>query len=129
MSSMKSVRLKRERKEGRSAGTRSRTDRKRTAKAPSGQTPRRQQRLENKRIAIFDAALELFARYGLHGTTVDQIAEAADVSKTNLFYYFPTKEDVYVAALQNLLTEWLPPLLALDAVGEPFKPTTDIIAG
>src|SRR3984957_16161125 len=118
---MKSVRLKRERREARSAGSRSRTDRKRTATAPSGKTPRRQQRLENKRIAIFDAALELFARYGLHGTTVDQIAEAADVSKTNLFYYFPTKEDVYVAALQNLLTEWLGPVLALSFEENPIK--------
>ncbi len=98
-----------------------------TAKAPSGQTPRRQQRLENKRIAIFDAALELFARYGLHGTTVDQIAEAADVSKTNLFYYFPTKEDVYVAALQNLLTEWLAPMLALDVKGDPIESLADYI--
>jgi TetR/AcrR family transcriptional regulator len=124
---MKSVRLKRERGEARSAGNRSRTDRKRTVTAPSDKTPRRQQRLENKRIAIFDAALELFARYGLHGTTVDQIAEAADVSKTNLFYYFPTKEDVYVAALQNLLTEWLAPMLALDVEGDPVKSLSDYI--
>jgi AcrR family transcriptional regulator len=124
---MKSVRLKRERREARSAGSRSRTDRKRTATAASDTTPRRQQRLENKRIAIFDAALELFARYGLHGTTVAQIAEAADVSKTNLFYYFPTKEDVYVAALQNLLTEWLAPMLALDVEGDPIKSLSDYI--
>src|SRR6202167_3308667 len=124
---MKSVRLKRERREARSSGSRSRTDRKRTVTAPSDKTPRRQQRLENKRIAIFDAALELFARYGLHGTTVDQIAEAADVSKTNLFYYFPTKEDVYVAALQNLLMEWLAPMLALHVQGEPIKELSDYI--
>src|SRR3984885_10445043 len=124
---MKSVRLKRERRKARSAGSRSRTDRKRTATAPSGKTPRRQQRLENKRTAILDAALELFARYGLHGTTVEQIAEAANVSKTNLFYYFPTKEDVYVAALQTLLTQWLNPLLSLDTAADPVQSLTGYI--
>src|ERR1700744_6137814 len=68
---------------------------------------RRQQRAEAKNSAILDAALRLFSRFGLHGTTVDQIAEAANVSKTNLFYYFASKEDVYVAVLQRLLDEWL----------------------
>ncbi len=75
---------------------------------------RRQQRTEAKNSAILDAALRLFSRFGLHGTTVDQIAEAANVSKTNLFYYFASKEDVYVAVLQRLLDEWLAPFRAIE---------------
>jgi TetR/AcrR family transcriptional regulator len=109
------------RKAPRAAGLRNGVDRKRVVVAISVKTPRRKQRIEIKRTIILDAALELFARYGLHGTTVEQIAEAANVSKTNLFYYFPTKEDIYVAALQTLLTQWLAPLLALDIDGDPVQ--------
>jgi TetR/AcrR family transcriptional regulator len=120
----------------RGAGLRGGADRKRAAvtyrktalaEPPPDKTPQRKQRTEVKRTAILDAALELFARYGLHGTTVDQIAEAANVSKTNLFYYFPTKEDVYVAALQTLLTQWLNPLLSLDAAADPVQSLTGYI--
>jgi TetR/AcrR family transcriptional regulator len=83
--------------------------------------PRRQRRVEARSAAILDAALSLFSRYGLHGTTVDQIAGAADISKTNLFYYFASKEDVYVAVLRRLLDEWLAPLRALEVDSDPVE--------
>jgi TetR/AcrR family transcriptional regulator len=65
---------------------------------------------EDKRSAILNAGLGLFSRFGLHGTTVDQIAARADVSKSNLLYYFPNKEALYVAVLRNLLQVWVEPL-------------------
>lgn len=40
--------------------------------------------IESKRASILQAALELFSRFGLHGTSLDQVATQADVSKTNL---------------------------------------------
>jgi AcrR family transcriptional regulator len=46
------------------------------------------------RIAIRDAAMELFAQQGFTGTTIDQIAEAANVSRATVFSYFPTKEEI-----------------------------------
>jgi TetR/AcrR family transcriptional regulator len=132
----KAVKSRTDNRVPRGAGVRSGADRKRAAvtfgktaraKTPPEKAPQRKQRTEIKRATILDAALELFARYGLHGTTVDQIAEAANVSKTNLFYYFPTKEDVYVAALQTLLTQWLNPLLCLDAAADPVQSLTGYI--
>jgi TetR/AcrR family transcriptional regulator len=75
--------------------------------------------VEDKRAVILAAGLGLFSRYGLHGTTVDQIAARADVSKSNLLYHFPTKEGLYVAVLRGLLAVWIEPLHAFEADDEP----------
>jgi AcrR family transcriptional regulator len=62
------------------------------------------------RTAIHDGAMRLFAEQGYAGTTIDQIAEAADVSRATVFTYFPAKEDIVwgdapqaIAALDELL--------------------------
>jgi len=46
------------------------------------------------RSAIQESALRLFREKGYEATTVDEIAEAAEVSPSTFFRYFPTKEDV-----------------------------------
>jgi AcrR family transcriptional regulator len=51
-------------------------------------------RLENARERLQDAALELFARQGLDGTTVTEIAATADVSPRTFFRYFVDKREV-----------------------------------
>ena len=68
---------------------------------------------------ILDAALTLFARYGLRGVTVDEVAEIAGMSKPNLLYYFRTKDALYTAVLERMLTLWLEPLIALDKDANP----------
>ena len=88
---------------------------------PRTKTPHRLRRIAEKRTAILDAGLALFSRYGLHGTTVEQIARAAAVSKTNLFYYFASKEEVYVGVLSRLLDQWLDPLRALEVETDPVE--------
>jgi TetR/AcrR family transcriptional regulator len=90
-------------------------------------TPRRLRQIEAKRSAILDAGLRLFSRQGLHGTTIEQIAKAADVSKTNLFYYFATKNDVYVEILRRLLDTWLAPLRDIKADDDPVVAIGDYI--
>jgi TetR/AcrR family transcriptional regulator len=69
---------------------------------------------------ILGAALEVFSAYGYRGTTVDQIAERAGMSKPNLLYYFRRKDDIYRAVLEKTLADWLAPLRSLDPEGEPL---------
>lgn len=73
-----------------------------------------------KQDAILEAALDVFSLRGYRGATIDQIAEAAGMSKPNLLYYFPSKEDIHRRLLAGLLDLWLAPLRELDAAGDPM---------
>ena len=81
----------------------------------------------DKRTAVLDAALGLFSRYGLHGTSVDQVAARAGVSKSNLLYYFVNKEELYVCVLRDLLQVWLAPLREFSAEQDPQRVIGDYI--
>ena len=71
------------------------------------------------REAILEAALDVFSTYGFRGSTLDQIAEGAGLSKPNMLYYFGSKEAIHAALLAGLLDTWLDPLRALDPHGDP----------
>jgi len=84
-------------------------------------TPQRPRtRIQRRNIGtILEAALEVFSAQGFRGATLDQIAQAAGLSKPNLLYYFPSKEAIHVELLSGLLDDWLAPLRAMDPAGEP----------
>ena len=92
-----------------------------TAIQPAQSANRPQSRIQQKnRQIILDAALDIFSTYGFRGTTVDQIAAKAGMSKPNLIYYFASKEDLYVCLLEDTLAQWLAPLADLDPDGDPI---------
>jgi TetR/AcrR family transcriptional regulator len=74
-----------------------------------------------KRDLILDAALDVFSQHGFRGATIDQIAEAAGMSKPNLLYYFRSKEAIYEELIHGLLDVWLAPLREIDHVGDPLQ--------
>ncbi len=93
------------------------------ARAAASKTRTRIQR--EKTELILTAALEVFATYGYRGSTIDQIAGQAGLSKPNLLYYFDNKDAIHSRLLERLLETWLAPLHALDENGEPI---TEILA-
>lgn len=87
-----------------------------------GSTPRGRTRIQKeKREVILEAALEVFSTNGFRGSTIDQIAEAAGMSKPNLLYYFRRKDDIHTTLMQRVLDTWLAPLREMDATGDPLS--------
>jgi TetR/AcrR family transcriptional regulator len=56
---------------------------------------------EQSRAAILQAAIREFAQRGIAGARTDAIANAADVNKALLYYYFRDKETLYGAAIDH----------------------------
>lgn len=76
---------------------------------------------------IMDAALEVFSKNGFGGTTIDQIAENAGLSKPNILYYFSSKEEIHLSLLQGLLVKWLEPLRQLNPTADPITEITSYV--
>lgn len=91
---------------------------------PGGEAPAEPRPLtriqREKQDVILEAALEVFSLHGFRGATIDQIAERAGMSKPNLLYYFPRKEEIHRRLIGQLLQTWLAPLEEMDANGDPF---------
>ena len=61
---------------------------------------------ELNRSKILIAAEKEFAMHGFKGARVQQIADRAELPKTNVLYYFKTKESLYLALLDDILRLW-----------------------
>ena len=59
------------------------------------------------RQALIDTALAKFTEHGFEATTLDELCAAVEVSKTTFFRYFGGKEDVVLAPVEDLWTEFL----------------------
>ena len=62
-------------------------------------------RLEQRESDIMEAATQLFAKEGFHGTSTRKIASAAGVSEGTLFHYFSTKNILLLAILDGFYSD------------------------
>ena len=54
---------------------------------------------EERRETLVESAVRVFAERGFHGTPTTEVAKAAGISQAYLFRLFPTKAELYVAAV------------------------------
>jgi AcrR family transcriptional regulator len=80
---------------------------------------RRRMPASDRRVLILEAAREAFAEGGYHRTSLDQIAEAAGVSKALLYEHFDSKRELHAAMLEAHVTELLERINAALADADP----------
>lgn len=76
--------------------------------------------VSERRRKVVDAAAQLFAHQGFHGTNTREIANVAGISENTLFRYFESKEEVFWAAIRSRLREfeWGADLMRAIAAGD-----------
>ncbi|GAA4685973.1 TetR/AcrR family transcriptional regulator [Frondihabitans cladoniiphilus] len=77
---------------------------------------------ERRIPAIVDAARDTFAVGGYAGTTVADVAKAAGISSAYVFKLFPTKQDLFVAALDRSFVEIVETLTRAADASSATKP-------
>lgn len=60
-----------------------------------------------RREQILDVAVQVFARNGFHSTSMNDVAEAAGVTKPVLYQHFDSKQDLYLALLDAVGTRMI----------------------
>ena len=63
-------------------------------------------RSENGRRDLMDIAIDCFARYGYHSTSIDRIAKAAGLTKGAIYYHFKDKEEILFEAVKNRVSQF-----------------------
>ncbi|MGO9750495.1 MAG: TetR/AcrR family transcriptional regulator [Solirubrobacteraceae bacterium] len=69
--------------------------------ATTAKTRRERVPAAERRTAMIDAAMIEFARGGFHGTPVDRIARRVGVAQPYVFSLFPSKRDLFIAAVER----------------------------
>jgi AcrR family transcriptional regulator len=78
---------------------------------------------------VRQAAIELFAKRGFHGTGIRELAEAAGLSSATLYHYMGTKEDLLVAIMRTSLEHVLDAAhRVLDGVTSPVERVARLVA-
>ncbi|MGP3697248.1 TetR/AcrR family transcriptional regulator [Rhodobacter sp. NSM] len=70
---------------------------------PAPSAPRFRRRAEARPDEVLDAALDLFTRQGYAGTTVEQIARHAGLSKAAVYLYFPSKQALLTGLVRRAI--------------------------
>lgn len=61
---------------------------------------------DGKTDEIYRASLKLFAHYGYRKTTIDDVAREVGMTRSNLYFYVPSKRDLYEKTVSRAFLEW-----------------------
>ncbi len=81
-----------------------------------------------KQEQILRAAERLFGRYGLEGVAIEAIATELGLSKQNLLYYYPSKEQLYLAVLDDVMDSWLAGMARIAQHDDPATAIAEYVA-
>lgn len=76
---------------------------------------------ERRRERLLDAALEVFARSGYHGTRVSDIIEEAGAARGTFYLYFESKNAIFLELIDRLLSHLRGRVIGVD-IGDDFPP-------
>ena len=82
---------------------------------------------EQRREAIVAKAAELFARQGFHGASVSDLATACDTSKSLIYHYYPSKEDILYAVMASHIDQLVEDVEQVLDPGAPPARTLDLL--
>src|SRR3954464_8530806 len=80
-----------------------------------------------RRRQLLDVALEVFAGNGFHTTSMDQVAEAAGITKPVLYQHFGSKRQLYLELLDDVGSQLAESIAK--AVAEADNPRLQVVAG
>jgi AcrR family transcriptional regulator len=92
-----------------------------------GPAVRRRLSKDERRTRILDAAAQVFADRGYEAATLDEIAEAAGISKPVIYDHFPSKKELHISLIEshgNALLEFM-----AERVGQAPTPAAQLAAG
>ena len=92
------------------------------ARLPSSRLP-----AARRRRQLLDVAVDVFAERGFHGTSMDEVAEAAGVTKPVLYQHFDSKRELYAELLEDVGSHLVSAVTA--AVGGASGPRQRVEAG
>ena len=84
-------------------------------------TPPRTARYSAAQRRTIDAALELFTRHGVSGTSLQMIADAVGVTKASIYYQFKTKDEIVLAVAEADLAGLEAAIDAAEAQTDPAE--------
>ncbi|WP_437500702.1 TetR/AcrR family transcriptional regulator [Sorangium sp. So ce1099] len=85
-----------------------------TPRRGEGKPPRQRLDLDARRAQLLALGLELFSQRAYDDVAIDEVAQAAGISKGLLYHYFPTKRDFYIAVLREAARELVERSLDVD---------------
>jgi AcrR family transcriptional regulator len=81
---------------------------------------------DQRRQQLFEVARERFAQQGFHATSMDEIAEAAGVTKPVLYQHFPSKRALYVELLEETGRQLLSTLAEATALAGSLRERVEL---
>jgi len=83
----------------------------------------RHQRLDDNHLRVLQTSAALFAERGFLGTSVTELVESAGLTKNAFYSYFPSKEALAVAIVEQTTAQWPPLIARFEALKAPALDT------